>query len=266
MKDRVGSVGILPDLDAGYDEMGAQRLAGICSFSRLKRTQLSLPTSRSSWRRGDLGGKIDAGDRDEGAALLLGRNGETDVVSGNIDLLDKSIGVIDRSDFGQRQFLGQPVLQSMERALRAPARPGANRPRYVRRADGLGRGPLASGRPVHSFAFAVGRIEMVRAAIRIEAQGEAVAIKYVAQAPKVEAMPLFLDQKGSRGSRWWRRPSSPIRSSAGVGRQATPLSASRPDAASSQAKVGAAACAGARRAAWPAQAGPSNRRNVFVHV
>ena len=53
MKDRMGSVMVLPDLDVRLDEMRAQRAGGDLEFQPVERhaiivAQLSLPTWRSS--------------------------------------------------------------------------------------------------------------------------------------------------------------------------------------------------------------------------
>jgi len=47
---------------------------------------------------------------DEGGALLLGVDRETDVVLGDVTGLQPGVGRLDRVDPGQPQFLGQPVL------------------------------------------------------------------------------------------------------------------------------------------------------------
>ena len=55
--------------------------------------------------------QIDAGDRHERRALLLGLDGETGVMDGNVDLADEGVGRFDRGDPGQRQLFGQAILQ-----------------------------------------------------------------------------------------------------------------------------------------------------------
>ena len=123
VKDGVSSVGILADLDARLDEMGAQRALGNLQPERLEPHAIVVADVSIFLNAQDLG-QIDAGDRDESAAFLFGRDREAGVVSGDVDIADEGVGALDIVDAGERQLLRQPVLQGMECALRAPARLG----------------------------------------------------------------------------------------------------------------------------------------------
>jgi hypothetical protein len=55
---------------------------------------------------------------------MLGRDREARVVLGQVDLLEEPVGRLDGGDAGERQLLGQAVLQRAEGALGAPPRLG----------------------------------------------------------------------------------------------------------------------------------------------
>ncbi len=59
---------------------------------------------------------------DEGRARLLGCHGERGVVLGQVNVADEPAGGLGRGDAGQRQLLGQAVLEGAERPLGAAAR------------------------------------------------------------------------------------------------------------------------------------------------
>ena len=58
-------------------------------------------------------GQVDAGDGDEGAAVLLGLDGEAGVVGGDEDVPQVGVGGGDVGDAVERQFLDQPVLANL---------------------------------------------------------------------------------------------------------------------------------------------------------
>src|SRR5208337_4971293 len=63
---------------------------------------------------------VDARERGEGRTGLRRRDREALVVGGQIDLADERVGRLDRRDPGELELLHQPLLQGLERPLRAP--------------------------------------------------------------------------------------------------------------------------------------------------
>jgi len=61
---------------------------------------------------------------DERRLGVLGRDREARVVLGQVDLREEPVGDLDGGDAGERELLGQAVLQGAERALRTPPRLG----------------------------------------------------------------------------------------------------------------------------------------------
>ena len=59
------------------------------------------------------------GHRDEDRGRLLGRLGKTGIVLGQVGLAQEPVGGLDGGDPGQRQLLGQAILQGPEGALAA---------------------------------------------------------------------------------------------------------------------------------------------------
>ena len=139
-------------------------------------------------------GEIDAGDRNERRALLLGLHREPRVMRRDIDIANEAVGGLDRDDPGQRQFLHQTVLQRLEHPLRAAAR--------LRR---IGRdvfdaqmserpADLRQTRPI-DLAAGLRRVKVMAAAVRIEAQRQAMRPNTSASARKVEAVPSSSTRK-----------------------------------------------------------------------
>ena len=71
MKDRVGSVVVLADLDPRLDEVRAQRARRDLQLQSVERHAIVVADLALFLNAKDLA-EIDAGDRDESAALLFG--------------------------------------------------------------------------------------------------------------------------------------------------------------------------------------------------
>jgi hypothetical protein len=79
--------------------------------------------------------ELDALDWDEGRAGVSGFNRKARVMGRQIDLADEGVGRLDAGYAGKLQFLRQPVLKRLERALRSASRLGRSEERPSR--DGL---------------------------------------------------------------------------------------------------------------------------------
>jgi hypothetical protein len=113
MKDRMGSVMVLPDLDVRLDEMRARRT---------RRDHTIVVADVAFFLNAENLAKIDARDCNKSDALLFGVDGEPRIVSRDVNIPNEGVGGLDRGDPGQHQLLGQTVLQSVEDAFRAPSR------------------------------------------------------------------------------------------------------------------------------------------------
>ena len=196
MKDRQGSVGILADLDVGLDEMRAQRAFGNLQLEPVEADAIVVADASIFLDAEDLG-QIEARDRDEGRALLLGRNREARVVRRDVGIPDERVGGLDGSDAGQRQLLGQPVLQGLERPLRATARLGRIGRDML---DPQMRQGAADLRRLIAIDLSVrlGRVKIMAAAIRVETQRKSMPAKHFQQSPERRIRAFLRDQKGRK--------------------------------------------------------------------
>ena len=126
--------------------------------------------------------EIDARDRREGRALAGRLNRKARVVGWRIDVADESVGRLDLRDPGEPEFLDQTILKRPERALRTA-------PRLWREsADGLDaqlrQRPADLGRTAAVDLAGLGRAEIVRTAIRIEARRQAMLREHLFERPE----------------------------------------------------------------------------------
>ncbi len=198
MEDRIGAVVVLTDLDSGLDEMRPQRAFGDLQFQPVEGDAIVVADLALFLEAEDLG-EIDAGDRDESHAFLLGLDGETRIMGGDVDVPDKGVGGLDRGDPGERQLLRQAVLQGLEDAFRTAS--GLRRigrdmfdAQMLEGASDLGRtGPI-------DLAAGLRCMKIMAAAVRIEAQGQAMVAKNLFQGPERRSGAFLLDQKGRKNS------------------------------------------------------------------
>ena len=94
------------------------------------------------------------GDHHERRGRLLGRDREGPVVLGQVDLAQEPVGGLDGGDPGQRQLLGQAVLQRPEGALAAA--PGLGRIGFYLAASLWGEEVMAAARLVPAPTSVVG--------------------------------------------------------------------------------------------------------------
>jgi hypothetical protein len=182
------------------------------------------------------------------------------VVRRDMDVPKACVGRVDRCDLRQRQLLRQPVLQGLEGAFRAAARPWRIGRDMLDAQMREGASHLRRTRPV-DLPASLGRVKIMAAAIRMEAQGQAMAAKHFRQGPECRIRAFLFDQKGrENGARRVvqghdqvepREPRQPGAARASRARR-------RADAASCRASAGADACGDALHAALPAPANPAN--------
>ena len=131
----------------------------------------------------------------EGAVFEFGRGGEAAVVVGQVGVCDEAVCGFDRCDPRQRQFLDEAVLEGAEGALGAAARLGriggdVLDAELVEGAADLG--VLILG----DLAACLGGVEVVAAAVGIEAAGQPLVGEHLLQRAEGGRGAFLLDQEG----------------------------------------------------------------------
>jgi hypothetical protein len=142
----------------------------------------------------DLGERCGVRNRHEGAFRHRRRSGKARIVSRQVDVPDPGIRGGDLGDARLRQLLDQAVLQGAKLALRA-----ASRLRRIGRnvfdAEPIERtAHLREPLPVDRLT-GLGGVEVMAAAIRVEARRQAVRREHFKQRPKRRGGTFLLDQK-----------------------------------------------------------------------
>jgi hypothetical protein len=116
-------------------------------------------------------------------------------VLSEIDLPQEAVGGLDGGDPGQRQLLGQAILQGAEGTLAAA--PGLRRiGRNMANAELLERPAHLGQLGLRHFAASLGGVEVVAAAVGVELHEQAVPFDHLEQPAKAAQRAFFLDQKG----------------------------------------------------------------------
>jgi hypothetical protein len=132
---------------------------------------------------------------DERTSRLLGRDREAAIVLRQVDLAQEAVRGLGRGDAGQRQLLGQTVLQGAEGALGAPpclGRIGRN----VLDAE-LGERPADLGRLIPGDLLPrLWGVEVMAATVGVERTRQAVGRDHLGERPKAALGAFLLDQEG----------------------------------------------------------------------
>ena len=128
-------------------------------------------------------------DRHEGRAGLRRGDGEAGVVAGQVVLLEDAVGGLDGGDAGEPQLLGQEVLQGAEGALAAPPRLRRISRDMLDAELGKGAPDLGQDAPGQLTA-GLGGVEVMAAAIAVEAARQAVGGNRLGQAEKLDCVPF----------------------------------------------------------------------------
>src|SRR5271166_6433673 len=181
------------DFDPRLDEMRAHRTFRDLQFQLPKRHAVVVADLTLLLHAQDLV-DLDARDRGEGRARLSRRHGEALIVGGQIDFADEGVGRLDRRDPGKPELLHQPVLQGLEGALRTPARlwrigPDMLDPELLERPADLRQMTAVD------LAAGLGRQEVMRAAVGVEAHRQPRRAEHLFQRPEGRSRAFLLDQK-----------------------------------------------------------------------
>ena len=130
----MGAVGVDMDLDARLDEMRPHRALRDLELERAVGDAIVMADLALLLDAQDLV-EIDAGNGRESGAFAGRRDGEADVVSGQVNLANEGVRRGDVGYAGEREFVDQTILKRCERALRPAPRIG--RPEGRPSLDGL---------------------------------------------------------------------------------------------------------------------------------
>jgi len=110
VEDRERAIGVVPDLDRGFDEVMPDRALRQLQSQPREGDCVVAGNDALLLDAQDLGQLLRVGG-DKGAVFNRGRPGEAGVVSRQIGLRDEAVGGLDVSNAGQDQLFRQPILQ-----------------------------------------------------------------------------------------------------------------------------------------------------------
>ena len=179
MKNRERSVVVLTDLDPRLDEMRPQGTRWNLKFQSIERHAIVVADLPLFLNAEDFP-EIHARDGHKRAAFLFGLDGEARVMRRDIHIAQKRVGGLHCGDICQGQFFRQPILQCVEKPFRTTSRLwriGRDMfdPQMIQGAPNLGQVC-----PVNLVA-GLRRVEIMAAAVCVEAEWQAVSSKHFVQ-------------------------------------------------------------------------------------